>query len=307
MKVSEVGFGAWAIGGKSYGAVNREESLRALAKAEELGCNFVDTAEGYGDSESVLGEFLRGRRERWLVATKYSGQEDGIFATIERQLARLKIDTIDFYQLHWAPKDNERQLYDDLHRLKQSGKVRFIGVSLHNVEDIDYVLNHTEMDGLQIPFNLLEPNPYLARIEKIREMGIGIVIRSCLKSGFLTGKFTQNATFADPNDKRHKSSREDIINTVESVEKFRFLEKAAGSMLVVAARYPLSFPETSTVILGTKTASQAEANFGQVPGGVLSDHSMDQIRSVQNAMNRRSYRLGRRLRGALGKYRRKFF
>jgi len=88
LQVSELGFGAWAIGGKSYGAVDRQESLRALARAEELGCNLVDTAMVYGQSELVLGEFLRGRRERWIVATKYSFQPEGMTATLERQLTR---------------------------------------------------------------------------------------------------------------------------------------------------------------------------------------------------------------------------
>jgi hypothetical protein len=82
LKVSELGFGAWAIGGKAYGAVDRQDSLKALARAEELGCNLVDTAMVYGDSELVLGEFLRGRRSRWVVATKYSFQPGGMTATL---------------------------------------------------------------------------------------------------------------------------------------------------------------------------------------------------------------------------------
>jgi aryl-alcohol dehydrogenase-like predicted oxidoreductase len=82
MEVSEVGFGSWAIGGGSYGVVERAESLRALARAEELGCNFVDTAMAYGESELVIGDFLRGRRDKWIVATKYSGQQPNMTATL---------------------------------------------------------------------------------------------------------------------------------------------------------------------------------------------------------------------------------
>ena len=85
MQVSAVGFGAWAIGGNSFGMVDRQESLRALARAEELGCNFVDTAEVYGNSEAILGEFLVGRRDRWRVATKYSGQTGGLLAIGDRK------------------------------------------------------------------------------------------------------------------------------------------------------------------------------------------------------------------------------
>src|SRR5437868_11127627 len=104
LKVSEVGFGSWGIGGEGYGAVARQESLNALARAEELGCNFVDTAMVYGDSEPLLGEFLQGRRSRWIVATKFSGQSEGMTATLEKQLQRLQTDAVDLYQLHWVPR-----------------------------------------------------------------------------------------------------------------------------------------------------------------------------------------------------------
>ena len=97
IRVSELGFGAWAIGGQSYGVADRAESLRALARAEALGCNFVDTAAVYGDSEAVLGEFLAGRRGRWVVSTKYSGQPEGLVRTLESQLRALRTDAVDFY------------------------------------------------------------------------------------------------------------------------------------------------------------------------------------------------------------------
>ena len=288
MKVSEVGFGAWAIGGKSYGAVERRESLRALEKAEELGCNFVDTAGVYGDSEDILGEFLHKNKRNWLVSTKYSGQKTGLLHTAEQQLKKLRIDTIDFYQIHWAPRNKQKHLYEDLYRLKQSGKVRYIGVSLHSEDDIDYVLDHTDIDGFQVPFSLIDPYPYWGRIKKIKDKKIGVIIRSSLKSGFFTGKFNQETIFSDPNDQRHKWSREQISQTVKFVEKFRFLEKEAGSILVAAARYPLSFPETSTLLLGTKTVEQAEVNFGKVPSGVLSDQNIDAITVMQKKLGLRS-------------------
>jgi len=95
-------FGAGAIGGKAYGAVNRQDSLRALARAEELGCNLVDTAKVY---ELVLGEFLPGRRSRWIVATECTFQPAGMTATLNEHLARLGTDVIDFYQLHSLPSE----------------------------------------------------------------------------------------------------------------------------------------------------------------------------------------------------------
>jgi len=133
IKVSEVSFGSWGIGGQAYGTVDRAGSLRALARAEELGCNLVDTAMIYGDSELVLGEFLRTRRSRWIVATKYSYQPAGMTATLEQQLGRLGTDVIDFYQLHWQPPQQPyERLYDELYRLKKAGKVRWAGLSLYS-------------------------------------------------------------------------------------------------------------------------------------------------------------------------------
>ena len=283
MSVSEVGFGAWGIGG-AYGKIDHKVALAALAKAEGLGCNFVDTASVYGDSELVLGEFLPARRDRWLVATKFSGQDAGLIATAENQLTRMGIDTIDFYQIHWAPRDDQKQLYDDLYRLKKSGKARFVGVSLGKVEDIDYVLDNTEIDGFQVPCSLLDPLPYLVRLERIRKHGVGIIVRSALLGGFLTGKFAPETIFADPTDRRGKWPRENVLKTIASVERFRFLEREAGSMAVGAARYPLSFPETSTLILGTKTPAQAEENFGRVPGVALSAEVLKKVRAIQEEL-----------------------
>lgn len=281
MQVSEVGFGSWAIGGKGYGAVQQQESLNALARAEALGCNFVDSAAVYGDSEEVLGKFLQGRRARWVVATKFSGQSAGMTATLEDQLRRLRTDAVDFYQLHWVPRGRDEVLFDELVKLKQAGKARFIGVSLYTAEDIDYVLQREDMDGFQVAFNLLEPDPFLARADAIERAGKGVIIRSALREGFLVGKFKRDATFPDPDDQRHKWSAEQIAQTVDRVERFRFLEQEAGSMVVAAARYPLSFAAVSTVILGTKSVSQADSNFGAVPGGKLSAQALQRINDLQ--------------------------
>jgi aryl-alcohol dehydrogenase-like predicted oxidoreductase len=284
LNVSEVGFGAWGIGGQAYGAVDRAESLSALARAEELGCNFVDTATVYGDSELVIGEFLKGRRSKWLVATKFSRKLVDMEAAIESSLRRLGTDVIDLYQIHWAPPEHEHELYEVLYRIKKAGKARYVGVSLTSIANISYVLKHTEIDGFMAAFSLLDPDPFLAKLDMIRRSGVGVIIRSALKEGFLTGKFKRDATFPDPNDQRHSWSREQIAQTVDAAERFRFLESDAGSMMVGAARYPLSYSETSTVVLGTKTVKHADVNFGVVPGGRLSEESLRRIQKQQKEL-----------------------
>jgi myo-inositol catabolism protein IolS len=283
LKVSEVGFGAWAIGGQAYGAVERQESLRALARAEELGCNLVDTALVYGDSELVLGEFLRGRRSRWIVATKYSFQSPGMTATVEKQLTRMGTDYIDFYQLHSMPEDP--RIYDELYALKKAGKVRFVGVSLYSASDIDEVIDHTLLDGVQVRFSLLDPDPFLMRMARLRQSKLAVLIRSTLKEGFLTGKFKRGATFPDPQDQRHSWSAVQIAKTVDDVERFRFLQADAGSMVRAAVAYPLSFPEVSTVLLGTKNLAETESNFGAIPGARLSTEDLQQVLQLQNDLD----------------------
>lgn len=281
LKVSEVGFGAWAIGG-AYGAVNKAESLNALARAEELGCNFIDTAAVYGDSEAVLGEFLKGRRDKWLLATKYSGQPEGMEKTLDAQLRRLGTDYVDLYQIHWAP--HESQPYRQLEALRAAGKTRFIGVSLYNANDIDFVLDHTDIDSIQLAFSLLDPFPYLQRLNRIRDSNIAVIVRSCLKEGFLTGKFKRGVRFDDPADQRREWSTKKINDTLDLVEAFRFLERDNQSLMLAAARYPLNFQQTSTLILGTKTLEQANLNFEAVPQAGLSNDAMTKIEEVQRRL-----------------------
>lgn len=281
LRVSEIGFGSWGIGGQAYGAVDKSVALNALSVAEELGCNFVDTAMVYGDAEPVIGEFLTGRRSRWIVATKFSGQEEGMTRTVEDQLRRLRTDVIDFYQIHWAPGRDEGYLYEDIYRLKKAGKIRFAGVSLNSGRHIDFIADNTEIDGIQVPCSLLDPFPFLDRLAKIRARRLAVVIRSSLREGFLTGKYTRNSTFTDEADRRRKLSRDEVVSLVDRAERFRFLEAEYGSMAIAAARYPLSFPEASTVILGTKDPDQARVNFGTVPGGRLSAASLARIQEIQ--------------------------
>jgi myo-inositol catabolism protein IolS len=282
--VSEIGFGAWAIGGSSYGAVNRAESLSALARAEELGCNLVDTASVYGDSELVLGDFLAGRRAHWFVATKFSGQDAGMTATLESQLRRLRTDCVDFYMVHWVPRGNDRGLLSELEALKRAGKARFIGVSLYNVDDVDYVLDEMQVDGLMLPFSLLDPDPFLARRQRLCDSGKAVMVRSALKEGFLSGKFRSDTRFTDPQDQRSRWTAERVAQTVERVERFRFLEAEAGSLVRAAIAYPLSFPEVSTVVLGVKNLPEADENFGRAPGRRLSPANLARIAALQRQL-----------------------
>lgn len=262
LQVSERSFGAWAIGGNSFGAVEPTQALRSLAVAEELGCNFVDTAAVYGESEALLGKFLAGRRDRWIVASKYSGQPSGMTAMVDEQLRRLGTDCIDFYQIHWAPRGKDEHLYSELARLKRDGKVRFCGVSLRSAADIDTVLSQPCIDGIQVCVSLLDPGPLVSRLPLLRSRRPGVIARSALKGGFLTGKYGEAASFTDPADQRHEWSRERIRDTARRSGAFGFLAEGEVALLDAAIAYPLSFPEVSTVVLSCKNVQQVQANFG---------------------------------------------
>jgi aryl-alcohol dehydrogenase-like predicted oxidoreductase len=304
LQVSEVGFGAWGIGGQSFGNVSEQDALRALARAEDLGCNFVDTAAVYGESEARLGRFLKGRRDRWIVASKYSGQDIGMTTLLHQQLERLGTDYIDYYQLHAPPHRDDDPLYAELESLKRDGKVRFVGVSLYSEGHLDQFLDDERLDGLQIKLSLLDPRPLLDRLDRIRARAPAVIARSCLKDGFLTGKWGADSRFDDPNDQRSRWSREQVAATAGAAERFRFLEEEAGTMTAGAIRYALSFPEVSTVILSAKNAEQAAVNFAAGEAGPLGTATLARIRRVQNELGLFADSLPTRLRRVARKLRR---
>ncbi|MFT3954843.1 MAG: aldo/keto reductase [Piscinibacter sp.] len=283
LSVSERGFGAWAIGGSSWGAVAPEVALDALARAEELGCNFVDTAAVYGESEALLGRFLPGRRERWIVASKYSGQPQGMTALVDEQLQRLGTDRIDLYQIHWAPRGKDEALYDELDALKRAGKIRFAGVSLRSAGDIDHVLARGGIDVLQMPVSLLDPAPLAERRVRLREAGVGVIARSALRGGFLTGRYDAASRFSAAGDQRGEWDAQRIRQLAEQAAAFRFLAAEAGSPLAAAIAYPLNFAEVSTLILSCKDRGQVEANLGGV-APALSAEALQRTAQLQRRL-----------------------
>jgi aryl-alcohol dehydrogenase-like predicted oxidoreductase len=262
LQVSERGFGAWAIGGTSYGPVSRADALDALSCAEAHGCNVVDTAAVYGDSEARLGEFLAERRERWVVATKFSGQPEGLLAVLEAQLTRLRTDRIDLYQLHWAPRGADERLYDELERLRGAGKIRFIGVSLRSGGDLRHVLASPSVDVVQVPLSLMDPEPIASHQAALQQRQVGVIARSALRGGFLTGKYDAASRFDATGDQRGTWNAEEVRRLAAQAHAFAFVGTEVGSMTAGAIAYALSFATVSTVILGCKDRAQAAANFG---------------------------------------------
>lgn len=283
LMVSAVGFGGAGIGGTAFGTVSEREALDALVAAEECGCNFIDTARIYGNSERVLGQRLRVRREQWIVATKYSGQKAGLRATLEEQLQRLGTDAVDVYQVHWVPRGADAVLYEELEAVRREGKARFIGVSAKTAEDVEEFLARPALDTIQLPFSLLEPEPMRSVLPRLRESGKGVIARSVLREGFLTGKFAADAAFDPKTDVRGAFSREEVARRVAQVRRLDFLEGCAESLTEAAIRYALSFDGIGTAIVGTKTASQARQNFSAANASSLPAKVLERVARIQKA------------------------
>ncbi len=276
LRVSEIGFGAWAIGGTSYGTTRDEESLDALEAAWEHGVNFFDTADtyGHGYSETLIAKFLKGKRDQAVIATKagwdfYHGgskknfDSDYLRFAAEESLRRLQTDVIDLYQLHnpSLAMIEAGEVFQVLDELKSAGKIRFYGVSVHTPQEALAVIKNGKADTIQLIFNLLDQRPVLEVFPEAESRQIGIIAREPFACGLLTGKYTAESKF-EKNDHRNRWDRDRMAKDLEKVEKIKSLLKTPRLTLVRAAlEFILSFEAVDTVIPGAKTRAQVLENL----------------------------------------------
>ncbi len=305
LQVSEVGFGAWAIGGSkhghSYGPTDNAESLRAIARAFELGCTFFDTADiyGHGLSEKLLAQALQKHRHECIIATKvgndfYHGpfrknfDPEYIRFALEKSLQRLQTDCIDLYQLHNPPlmmleRGEHYAILDDL---KQAGKIRHYGVSVHDAYEGMMAIETGKPEVIQVGYNLLRQEPRDELFAVAQEQDIGLIAREPLASGILSGKYASDTIF-DASDMRAQWPPEYLAFQVQLVEKLRFLAIDEQRTLSQAAlRFVLDEDAVSVVIPGMKTVAQVEANIAAADLPALSARECDIVRDiVDNAMD----------------------
>ncbi len=287
---SEIGFGAWAIG-SHWGAQADGDSLAALHRALDLGCNFIDTAAGYGDgrSERLIAQVLReraaaGKKERVFVATK-TPPADGAWppspycraeeryaeahlrANVAARLANLGVDRIDLLQLHtWTRAWNRNPTpFKVLRRLQQEGLVGLIGVSTPE-QDQNSVIDLMRggwVDSVQVIYNLFEQEPAAELLDVARECGVGVIVRVAFDEGALTGKFTAETKFG-PDDFRARYFEGDrLARVVARADAIKGDLAGSGYTLPQAAlKWVLAHPAVSTVIPGIRSVAQAEANCG---------------------------------------------
>jgi aryl-alcohol dehydrogenase-like predicted oxidoreductase len=280
VKVSEIGFGGWAIGGdqhsNSYGKTDDKVSLYAIHKAIDLGCNFFDTADvyGWGHSEELLGKAFKSKRDRLIIATKvgsdfYQGTGFQTFTAkyirfaLDKSLERLKTDYIDIYQLHNPPLRllNRQSTYEVLRTLKKEGRIRAWGVSIFDPTEGLIALKVAQPDSLQVAYNVFHSRPAQVLFPQAYEAGCAIIAREPLANGFLTGKYTGGSQF-ERTDIRHEWRQDYVRARVIAAQKLKFLDKPGGRSLAQASlKYVLTDKAVSAAIPGAKTPEQAEENL----------------------------------------------
>ena len=288
LRCSEIGFGAWAIGG-SWGSQADSDSLAALHRALDLGVNFIDTAAGYGDgrSEKLIAQVLReravaGRMEKIFVATKtppadgpwpptpycraderYS--EHYLRENIAIRCANLGTQQIDLLQLHtWTRAWNRNPTpFKVLRALQAEGKIRLIGVSTPE-QDQNSVIDLMRggwIDSVQVIYNLFEQEPAAELLDVARECGVGVIVRVVFDEGVLTGKFTKDTTFSADDFRAKYFEGDRLPRAIARAEAIRRdLVDTTYTMAQAAIKFVLAHPAVSTVIPGIRNVTQAEAN-----------------------------------------------
>jgi len=283
--VSEIGFGAWAIGGSAmigntaigWGDANDKASKQAINRALDAGINFFDTADiyGLGHSEQLLGELL-GNKKDVIIATKVGNvsrneqftvdySKEYILNACEESLKRLRRDTIDYYQLHTARINHLQngECIEVMQQLQQRGKVRYWGLSLNTFDpfpEAEFLMENNIGNGFQLVLNILNQKA-LPLPQKAHEKGYGIIARMPLQFGLLTGKFNFDSTFPDNDHRRNRLTKDVIYKSSDALKTvWELCNKYKITKTQLALSFIFSYPEVSTVIPGIRTAQHVEQN-----------------------------------------------
>lgn len=303
-QVSEISFGAWAIGG-NWGTVDDAESLKALHRAIDLGVNFIDTADVYGDgrSERLIAQALKDRSEEVIVATKAGRRLDphvadgynaeNLTAFIERSLRNLDTDCLDLVQLHCPPTEvyYRPEVFAALDNLVKVGKIRYYGVSVEKVEEALKAIEYPNVQTVQIIFNMFRHRPADLFFREAQARQVGILARVPLASGLLSGKMQAGTTFAADdhrNFNRHGEAFDvgetfsgvDYEQGLAAVEELRALVPEGATMAQLALRWILMFDAVTCAIPGAKNIQQVEDNVHAAELPPLTDEQMAVVRDV---------------------------
>ena len=286
MQLTPIGIGAWAIGGGGWafgwGPQDDNESVDAMKAALDQGVNWIDTAAiyGLGHSEEVVARALEGRAKKPYVFTKCervwnenreigkSLKADSIRREVEASLSRLKLDVIDLYQIHWPEPDEDiEEGWTEMAKLKEQGKVRHIGVSNFNADQMKRAQTIAPITSLQPPYSLLSPEIEESILPYAAQNNIGVIVYSPMKSGLLTGAMTRERIAAMPDDDFRKRTPQfqepKLTKNLELVERMREMGKRHGRTPgEVAIAWTLRRPEVTAAIVGMRSAKQVDGVIG---------------------------------------------
>src|SRR5918994_1006100 len=305
MRVSEISLGTWAFG-DGWGTVSEDDALGALNRAVDLGVNFLDTADVYGDgrSEKLIARLLKDRpNDEILVATKAGRRLDphtsegydheNLSAYVERSLDNLRLEALDLLQLHCPPTETYRQdsTFEALDRLKEAGKLKNYGVSVEKVEEARMTLDYPGVATVQIIFNIFRQKPAEEFFPLAEERGVGILARVPLASGLLSGKMRSDREFSEDDhrnfnregqafDRGETFSGVDFEMGLQAADELKELAPEGYVLAQLALRWILMHPAVSCAIPGAKRPEQVECNVAAAGMPPLSAETMERIRGI---------------------------
>jgi aryl-alcohol dehydrogenase-like predicted oxidoreductase len=306
LEITPIGIGAWAMGGGgwqfAWGAQDDNESVDAIHRALDQGINWIDTAAiyGLGHSEEVVARALAGRSQKPLVFTKCgivwnekrenqrTIEPESIRREVERSLSRLKVDVIDLYQIHWPEPDHlVEAAWTMMAQLRQEGKVRHIGVSNFNVDQMRRAQAIAPITSLQPPYSIISPDIETEILPYAQANKIGVIIYSPMKSGLLTGAMTRERIAAMPEDdfrQRTPNFKEPLLSrNLELAELLGSIGKRHGRTAgEVAIAWTLRHPAVTGAIVGMRSAKQVDGVIGAADFR-LSATEIDEIEQFRTA------------------------
>lgn len=311
LSLSEIGLGAFPISGMwqeradgsrfGWTGTDDRESIALIHRCEELGVNLIDTAEGYGEghSEILTGQALKGRREKWVIATKVQpnqGIEAGsrdeaaarrrITEACEQSLKRMGIEAIDLYQLHAIPYDWAMPaVMESLAQLRQAGKIRWYGISTNDRAAIDKLRELGPIHLLQIGYNLLEREAG-ELLHWSKAENIGTLIRVPLAKGMLTGKYVgpQAQEMPDGDVRHERFNRPESIDALKKLPQLSFLATPERTLVQASLRFVLDHPGVSCIIAGAKNRRQIEENVATSDLPPVSNEDLTRAVAIANTI-----------------------
>lgn len=314
-QVSEISFGAWAIGG-TWGTVDDETSFKALEKAIDEGVNFFDTADVYGDgrSEKLLSKLAKSKKEKIYIATKAGRRlnphtaegytKENLEGFIDRSLDNLGVDRIDLLQLHCPPSevyDNDK-VFLALDELRQKGKIAHYGVSVEYVDEAEKAMKYPNVSTVQIIYNMFRLKPSEVFFKKAKENNVGIIARVPLASGLLTGKMSKETRFESDDhrsfnrngeafDKGETFSGVDFEQGLKAVEELKNIKPENATMVQFALKWILMEDAVSCAIPGAKNPEQVVQNTRASDLPALTEEQMKAVKAIYDKYIRESVHL----------------